>query len=194
MKSGGIAILTRCKLENTLADPYSVTLPGYRLESYQPALSQDCLLLVYPAVYIIYDIRLQGSICNFPARNGWICGHSVLLYYRTPSIVPSIFSHPLLRRSPKPTCSFTRLESLAWSQEGFWQHSPCRNCCIFMKPLLTISLPPKGFINRKFLQELRCQKSCWDKARLSSLVKKQVGLGLLIKRGCHELKPCCKEK
>ena len=32
----------------------------------------------------------------------------------------------------------------------------------------------KGFINLQFLQKVGCQKPCWDQARLSSLVNKQV--------------------
>ena len=32
----------------------------------------------------------------------------------------------------------------------------------------------KGFINPRFVQKLGCQTPCWDQARLSSLVNKQV--------------------
>ena len=83
------------------------------------------------------------------------------------------------------TCLFTRLESLAWSQQGFWQLSYRRNC-IFMKlccgggtsNFSTFSLsskqarrssptliPPwkKGIINLKILQELSCQKPWWTR-------------------------------
>ena len=31
----------------------------------------------------------------------------------------------------KPTCLFTRLESLAWSMQGFWQLISCWNCSLW---------------------------------------------------------------
>ena len=45
----------------------------------------------------------------------------------------------------------------------------------------------KGFINLQFLQELSCQKPCWDQARLSSLVNKQGGCSL---SSCPIPPPC----
>ena len=30
-----------------------------------------------------------------------------------------------------PTCLFTRLDSLPWSQQGFWRLSICRNCILW---------------------------------------------------------------
>ena len=38
----------------------------------------------------------------------------------------------------------------------------------------------KGFINYFFLQKLGCQKPCWDQARLSSLINKQVGADVVV--------------
>ena len=32
----------------------------------------------------------------------------------------------------------------------------------------------KSFLNLQFLQKLNCQKPCWDRARISSLVNKQL--------------------
>ena len=108
----------------------------------------------------------------------------------------------------KATCLITRLESLVWSQQGFWQLSLCTNCdlwslcfdggnsvvllCIafleerenylhfFSYPckqsIGTLVLPSQQRLNKLcFLQKLACQKPCWDQARLSSLVNKQVG-------------------
>ena len=42
----------------------------------------------------------------------------------------------------------------------------------------TLVLPSEQRLHKlQFLQELGCQKPCWDQARLSSLVNKQVGAG-----------------
>ena len=45
-----------------------------------------------------------------------------------------------------------------------------------MKRNSFLVLPSKQRLNKlHFLQKLGCQKPCWDQARLSSLVNKQVG-------------------
>ena len=120
------------------------------------------------------------------------------------------------------TCLCTRLESLAWSHQGFWLPSFCRKLylwslccdagtsvelfcitgleegesvdnlgsmdlstlCFSSRQLRHISPTPlhwflhhnKGFINLQFMQNMSCQTPCWDQARLSSLVNKQVKL------------------
>ena len=48
-----------------------------------------------------------------------------------------------------------------------------------MKRTTTIYPPSKQRLHREhFLQKRGCQKPCWDQARLSSLVNKQVALGI----------------
>ena len=53
--------------------------------------------------------------------------------------------------------------------------SPCFFSIEAMKRNPIVVLPSKQMLHKlQFLQKLGCQKPCWDQARLSSLVNKQV--------------------
>ena len=63
----------------------------------------------------------------------------------------------------------------AWRDEGWMNFDfpihPFKQC---REAPSKFPYPKKGLINPRFLQKLDCHKPCWDQARLSSLVNKQV--------------------
>ena len=66
----------------------------------------------------------------------------------------SVHSSDFLYVSDTYTCLFTRLEGLAWSQQGFWQLSFCRNCDLWSVSLYGRNMVVLLFIY--YLEEREC--------------------------------------
>ena len=78
---------------------------------------------------------------------------STLSLYLEDDISATITSNGLELCIPPPTCLFTRLERLGWSQQGFWQPSLCRKSNLW-------SLCCEGITRCGSLHSLHVEKTC----------------------------------